>query len=85
MKVTVIGSSQCPNTLKALEALDGAKVAYEFKDISKDLTVLKSFLQERDSSPMFDLAKQEKRIGIPFFNMEDGVKTHSLNQVLEAV
>lgn len=85
MKVTVIGSGQCPNTLKALEALGVAKVDYEFKDISKDLTVLKSFLQERDSLTMFDLAKQEKRIGIPFFILEDGVKTHSLNQVLEGV
>lgn len=85
MKVIVIGSNLCPNTMKALEQLEQAQVEFEFQNISADLAVLKSFLYERDTSDLFDLAKAEKRIGIPFFVLADGTKTHSLNQVLEAV
>ena len=85
MKAIVFGSNLCPNTIKALEQLEQAQVEFEFKNISADLDVLKSFLDERGTSDLFDLAKAENRIGIPFFVLADGTKTHSLNQVLEAV
>ncbi len=85
MKVTVYGTDLCSETMKALVELEAANADFEFKNFTKELSVLKEFLHERDSNEMFDQAKKEMRIGIPFFVLEDGSKTHSLNQVLKAI
>ena len=51
MKVTVIGSHLCPDTLCALNRLAGAGAEVEFKDILSCHAALQDYLQIRESSP----------------------------------
>ena len=50
MKVTVIGSHLCPDTLYALNRLSEVKAEIEFKNLSASLPDLKAYLAVRDSS-----------------------------------
>ena len=52
MKVTVIGSHLCPDTLYALNRLAGAGAEVEFKDILSCHAALQDYLQSRESSPL---------------------------------
>ena len=54
MKVTVIGSHLCPDTLYALNRLVEAKADIDFKNLSASLPDLKAYLALRESSPVFD-------------------------------
>ena len=51
MKVTVIGSHLCPDTLYALNRLSEVKAEIEFKNLSASLPDLKAYLALRDSDP----------------------------------
>ena len=53
MKVTVIGSHLCPDTLYALNRLAGAGAEVEFKDILSCHAALQDYLQIRESSPLY--------------------------------
>ena len=75
MKVTVIGSHLCPDTLYALNKLSEAKAEIEFKNLSASLPDLKAYLALRDSSPLYDAVKKNGGIGIPAFVLEDGAVT----------
>ena len=50
MKVTVIGSHLCPDTLYALNRLVEAKADIDFKNLSASLSDLKAYLALRESS-----------------------------------
>lgn len=61
----IYGTMLCKDCVSCLAALDRAKVAYEFLDISGDLSALKAFLAIRDSSRLFDEVRTAGKIGIP--------------------
>lgn len=82
MKVKVIGSHLCPDTLYALCKLSENHVEMEFKNLSASLPDLKEYLAVRDSNPMYETVKAEGGIGIPYFELEDGTATMDLDEVL---
>ncbi len=82
MKVTVVGSHLCPDTLYALNKLVEVKADIEFKNMSASLPDLKVYLALRDSEPMYEAVKKNGGIGIPCFILEDGTKTMDLDAVL---
>ena len=65
MKVTVIGSHLCPDTLYALNRLSGAKAEIEFKNLSASLADLKVYLSLRQDSPVYADIREHGGIGIP--------------------
>ena len=73
MKLTVIGSHLCPDTLYALNQLSGAGAEIDFKDILSCHGALQDYLQIRESSPLY----------IPCFVKEDGTMTLELKDVLK--
>ena len=83
MKVTVIGSHLCPDTLYALNKLSEAKADITFKNLSASLPDLNAYLALRDSSPLYDAVKKNGGIGIPAFVLEDGTVTLDLADVLK--
>lgn len=83
MKVTVIGSHLCPDTLYALNRLSEAKAEIEFKNISASLPDLKLYLAQRDSNPLYAGIRENGGIGIPCFVLEDGSTTLDLSEVLK--
>ena len=70
MKVTVVGSHLCPDTIYAL-------------NMSASLPDLKVYLKLRDEEPMYEKVKAGGGIGIPCFILEDGTKTMDLKDVLK--
>ena len=82
MKVTVIGSHLCPDTLYALNRLSEAKVQIDFKDLSGSLADLKIHLDMRQNSPAYADIRENGGIGIPCFVLEDGTATRDLETVL---
>jgi len=83
MKVTVIGSHLCPDTLYALNRLSEAKAEIEFKDLSASLPDLKTYLSLRQESPAYADIRENGGIGIPCFVLEDGTATRDLSAVLK--
>lgn len=83
MKVTVIGSHLCPDTLYALNRLSEAKAEIEFKNLSASLPDLKAYLAQRDSNPLYADIRANGGIGIPCFVLEDGTTTLDLAAVLK--
>lgn len=83
MKVIVIGSHLCADTLDALNKLKEINADIDFKNLSDSLPALKDFLCVRESSALYDAVREEGGIGIPFFELEDGTQTLDLNVVLK--
>lgn len=83
MKVTVVGSHLCPDTLYALNKLMEAGAEITFKNLSASLPDLKVYLNLRDNEAMYEKVKQSGGIGIPCFILEDGTKTLDLKEVLK--
>ena len=82
MKVTVIGSHLCPDTLYALNRLVEAKADVEFQNLSASLPDLKAYLAVRESEPAYEAVKAKGSLGIPCFILEDGTVTLELEKVL---
>ena len=82
MKVTVIGSHLCPDTLYALNRLAGAGAEVEFKDILSCHAALQDYLELRESSPLYEGIRGTRRLGVPCFVKEDGTATLELNDIL---
>ena len=82
MKVTVIGSHLCPDTLYALNQLVEAKIEIDFKDLSASLPDLKAYLAQRGSNPLYAAVREKGGIGIPCFVREDGTTTLDLGEIL---
>lgn len=82
MKITVIGSHLCQDTLYAIIKLKDKNVEVDFQDISASFPALKNFLHIRETSPLYDVVRKNNGIGMPFFGFEDGTQTLSLNEVL---
>jgi Glutaredoxin-related protein len=82
MKITVIGSHLCPDTLYALNQLSARKIDVAFRDLSASLEDLKAYLALRESSPLYDAVRARGGIGIPCFVREDGSATLELEDIL---
>ncbi|MDR1834446.1 MAG: glutaredoxin [Fusobacteriaceae bacterium] len=82
MKVIVIGSHLCPDTLFALNQLKAKDIDFDFLNLSASFPALKAFLNARETEPAYDAVKVAGGIGIPFFELEDGTKTFDLKLVL---
>lgn len=75
------GSTECSRCRAAIEELDEAGTTYEFVDVIGSKDNLKEFLQLRDSSSLFDIAREEGRIGIPAFITDTDELTLSVEDV----
>lgn len=82
MKITVIGSHLCPDTIHALCKLTESKISFDFKDISSSFPALKEYLNVRECNPIYEEIKKNNGLGIPCFLREDGLVTLNLNEVL---
>lgn len=82
MKIKVIGSHLCPDTLYALCKLSEHHVEMEFKNLSASMADLKEYLAVRESNPLYDGVRAGGGIGIPFFELEDKTTTMNLDEVL---
>ena len=85
MKVIMYGTHLCKDTLYAIYKLEDQGADLEFRNISASLTEMKAFLKIRDEAALFDGSKKEGKIGVPYFELENGVKTLNLQEVLELI
>lgn len=83
MKVKVIGSHLCPDTLYALCKLTEKHAEVDFKNMSASLPDLKEYLAVREQNAMYSAVRQNGGIGIPYFELEDGTQTLDLGGVLK--
>lgn len=91
MKMTIVGSHLCPNTLYSIMKCKDAGVAFSFADLSASLANLKKFLALHEHDVVYaDLHTasgksdyvENGKIGLPCFVFEDGTKTLDLNEAL---
>lgn len=83
MKITVIGSHLCPDTLYALNRLTGAGVEVDFQDLLSCHAALKTYLNLRETSDLYAQIRGTERLGVPCFQREDGSLTLDLNEILK--
>ncbi|MGL4763938.1 MAG: hypothetical protein ACRC2N_02700 [Aeromonas sp.] len=81
MKIIVIGSHLCPDTIYALYKLKENKVDFDFKDISSSFPALKEYLNIRETNPMYEEVKNKGGLGIPCFLKGEKV-TLNLDDIL---
>ena len=80
MKITMYGTEICPDCVVAKKQLSKDKgIELDYRNITESTKVLKEFLTYRDHDAMFLSVKEEGRIGIPFFILEDGTKTFEID------
>ncbi len=82
MKITVIGSHLCPDTLYALNRLTAAGVEASFQDILSCHAALQAYLNIRETSDLYAEIRGTQRLGVPCFVREDGSMTLTLDEVL---
>ena len=82
MKITVIGSHLCPDTLYALNRLSAAGADVSFQDILSCHAALQTYLHIRETSELYAPIRGTQRLGVPCFQREDGTLTLDLNEIL---
>lgn len=85
MKLTLIGSHLCQDTLYALNKLKDCGAEIDFQDISSSFPALKLFLNTREHNEKYEAVKRNDGIGIPFMIFEDGTETFSLEEAVKKV
>lgn len=83
MKVTIIGSHLCPDTLAALNKLSAVGADIDFKDILSCHADLKEYLKLRDSNALYEEIRGTERLGIPCFILANNELTMDINKALE--
>lgn len=83
MKVNVIGSHLCPDTLYALMQLKNKGASVEFANFAVSFEALRLFLDNREHNPMYEAVKANGGFGFPLFTLEDGSQTFDLDEVLQ--
>lgn len=83
MKITVIGSHLCPDTLYALNKLAEAGIEVKFKDILSCHADLMPYLLLRDTSEVYREIRGKERLGVPCFVLEDGTVTLDIKDVIK--
>ena len=81
MKIIVIGSHLCPDTIYALCKLKENKVDFDCKDISSSFPALKEYLNIRETNPIYEEVKNKGGLGIPCF-LKDEKVTLNLDDIL---
>ena len=82
MKITVIGSVMCPDTLLSLCKLRENNIEVDFHNLTGSLKELKEYLTLRENDEIYDSVRKAGNIGIPCFILENGEKTMDLSKVL---
>lgn len=82
MKITVVGSHLCPDTLYALQMLSQEGIEVDFKDILSCHGDLKTYLVLRENSDTYKDIRNTERMGIPCFLQEDGTETLDLKDII---
>ena len=89
MKLTIVGSHLCQDTMYAIyrikDSIRNDIIKVVFNNISTNFSVLKEFLKNRENNPIYDFVKVKDKIGIPYFIFEDGTETLDLDEVLEKI
>lgn len=81
MKIIMYGAEICPDCVEAKQQLSmDDSIELDYRNITESTKTLKEFLAYRDKDPMFGPIKEEGRIGIPFFLLEDGTKTFEVEE-----
>lgn len=83
MKVTVIGSHLCPDTIWAVNKLYEAGVEVTYKDILSCHADLREYLALRDSHEVYADIRGTDRLGVPCFLCEDGRITLDIHDILK--
>ncbi|MFL0167108.1 glutaredoxin [Candidatus Clostridium helianthi] len=84
MKLTMYGAAICPDCVEAKVILEKHKdIELDYKNITESTKILKEFLSYRDNDKMFTNVVKERKIGIPFFILEDGTKTLDIFDYLD--
>lgn len=82
MKVTIIGSHLCPDTLDAISKVYATGAEVEFKDILSCHSALQDYLEIRDTNPLYAEIRGTRRMGVPCFVKEDGTVTLDIHDVI---
>lgn len=69
--IKIYGMPSCPDCSAVIERIEARK-EFEFVDIGSHVGRMKTWLRLRDTSPVFDDAKQKGYAGIPCFVFENG-------------
>ncbi len=84
MKITMYGTEICPDCVEAKKHLSlDESIDLDYRNITESTKILKEFLAYRDHEAMFVSVKEEGRIGIPFFLLEDGTKTFEIEEYVK--
>ena len=75
MKLTVYGTTHCPDTVEALRLYEEHRIAVDYRDICGGISTLKEFLKLRDTEPLFEEVRQSHKVGVPCVVKEDGSMT----------
>lgn len=79
----IYGSSVCPSTVEALKLLKEKNISFEYKDFCENIKALKEFIVIRDENSIFDSIKTDRKIGIPFFVLNNGIVTLDVNMAIK--
>jgi glutaredoxin-related protein len=75
------GAEICPDCVEAKKQLRmDESIELDYRNITESTKILKEFLAYRDHEAIFNPVKEEGRIGIPFFLLEDGTKTFEIEE-----
>ncbi|MEO2239971.1 glutaredoxin domain-containing protein [Dorea sp. YH-dor226] len=85
MKLIVYGTNACPDCVEAIQKLDEKKADYVYLEFSNNMPNLKRFLKLRDTEVIFDAVKEQGKVGVPCFKLEDGTLTLNLEEVLDKI
>lgn len=84
MKITMYGAEICPDCVEAKSLLSkNSNIELDYRNITESTSILKEFLSYRDNEKMFDPIKENGKIGIPLFILEDGSKTFELSDIID--
>lgn len=86
MKIIMYGTEICPDCVAAKAQLgELTAVELDYRNITGNTATLKEFLRHRDHDEMFQPVKEEGRIGIPLFILEDGTQTFDIADFMDDV
>lgn len=81
----LLGTPLCILCEEAEKKLHAENIPYEYFNFTESIENLKWFTALRDSRPEFDLAKSDKRIGIPCFLFTDNSITFSIDEAISKI
>ncbi len=84
MKIIMYGAEICPDCVEAKEIFNNrSDIELDYRNITEKTSTLKEFLSYRDHDEMFLSIKENGKIGIPFFILEDATKTFDISDIID--